>query len=108
MDKNLTFKEQDQIVHYIIRLYKKVDKKLEVEKLVNKNELVTNINDNDLIFRKIVDDALYDLNEDHHRIILNDYIIKQKPIWIYEYYTKSTYYRLKHKAIEEFLQCLNI
>ena len=107
MDKSLTFKQQDEIVNYIIRLYKKADSRIKLEEMIKSDEKSRNISKNDLIMIKIVSDALFELNEDYQRIIQNDYIIKQKPIWIYDYYTKSTYYRLKHKAIEEFLHCLN-
>ncbi|MFV0396386.1 MAG: MG284/MPN403 family protein [Coprobacillaceae bacterium] len=48
------------------------------------------------------------LTEESKRIIENDFIFKKKNGWWREYYAKTTYYRLKTRAMEEMLFYLNV
>ncbi|MGN1399275.1 MAG: MG284/MPN403 family protein [Erysipelotrichaceae bacterium] len=46
------------------------------------------------------------LNIEEKRIFDNDFLNKQQPkYWWRNYYSKSTYYRLKYKAMKTFLHC---
>ncbi len=75
----------------IDRLNEQIDNKDELEKII-------------FTFECIIDT----LNEDSRRIITNDFISTNSPNWWYEYYSKSTYYRMKTKAMEEVLFYLHI
>lgn len=47
------------------------------------------------------------LDDESKRIIHNVFILKLGNEWSNEYYSKSTYYRLKNKAINQFLEQLD-
>lgn len=55
---------------------------------------------------RLVQFALDDLEEDLKRILIQDYVNKSKSYWWNDYYSQSTYYLLKRKAMEQFLDCL--
>ncbi|HPX33316.1 MAG TPA: hypothetical protein PLT36_07415 [Erysipelotrichaceae bacterium] len=50
--------------------------------------------------------ALNDLDEDSKRILTQEYIRKRESYWWNDYYSQTTYYSLKRKAMEQFLACL--
>ncbi|SJZ83947.1 MG284/MPN403 family protein [Anaerorhabdus furcosa] len=41
-------------------------------------------------------------------ILKNEFFSYPNPNWYIEYYSRSSYYRLKKQAIDEFIDCLNI
>lgn len=53
-----------------------------------------------------VDRALKDCSNETKFIIRNGILIIPEPGWYEEVYSKNTFYRLRKKAIEEFLNCL--
>lgn len=55
----------------------------------------------------LIDASLACLEEDHRRIVRNDFLDPQPKNWWMEYYAKSTYYRLRQRALEHFLRCLH-
>lgn len=57
-------------------------------------------------FYRYVDFTLSQLDEDSKLIITNDFINKNKGYWYLDYYSVSTYYRLRNIAINKFLDCL--
>lgn len=44
------------------------------------------------------------LDLESQRILYYDYIVKQPSNWYTKYYSKSTYYRLKNIALDDFLK----
>ena len=56
---------------------------------------------------RLIETALEFLEEDFRRIIRNDFLDPQPKQWWMDYYAKSTYYRLKQRALEHFLRCLH-
>ncbi|MGI6510745.1 MAG: MG284/MPN403 family protein [Erysipelotrichaceae bacterium] len=50
--------------------------------------------------------ALDDIDEDSKRILTQEYINKRESYWWNDYYSQTTYYSLKRKALEQFLACL--
>ena len=49
------------------------------------------------------------LNQMHHDkalILWNDYFSKRESKWFFNYFAKSTYYRLRSAAIDEFVRCV--
>ncbi|HPW53409.1 MAG TPA: hypothetical protein PLI19_02320 [Erysipelotrichaceae bacterium] len=54
----------------------------------------------------LVQFALNDLDEDSRRILTQEYIHKRESLWWNSYYSQTTYYSLKRKAMEQFLACL--
>ena len=51
-----------------------------------------------------VDYILQQLDEQSAKIIYNDYLVNSTDNWWIYYYSKSTYYRLKNKAMDIFLE----
>lgn len=47
---------------------------------------------------------LLQMGEDLSRVIYNEYLLGNNKEWWIFYYSKSTYYRMKHKAIDLFLE----
>ena len=60
----------------------------------------------DLVF--LVNRALEDCSQDTQCIIKNEYLKVSDPYWYEQYYTRSTYYRLKREAVDEFVESLDI
>ena len=60
------------------------------------------------IFINHIDNALNSLDQELRRILINDFFEVRKDYWYLEYYTRSTYYRLRKEAIAEFLHCLGL
>lgn len=50
---------------------------------------------------------LEELSKDERRILVRDFIETSDRNWWMDYYSKSTYYRLKNEAIKHFLDCLH-
>lgn len=55
----------------------------------------------------LIETTLECLEEEYRRIIRNDFLEPQPKQWWMDYYAKSTYYRLKQRALEHFLRCLH-
>lgn len=70
-----------------------------IDSLYNKEELEKAIKSYDFI--------LSCLSEESRRIIEKDFLYKDKKDWWVLYYSRSTYYRLKTRAMEEVLYYFN-
>lgn len=57
---------------------------------------------------RIIDTVISFLDEDSRLIITNEFMYKSKSTWYLNYYSKSTFYRLKNEAMIHFLDCLHI
>ena len=54
-----------------------------------------------------LDKILERLSKDSYMIIYHDFVLKKEKNWWLEYYSRSTYYRLKTRAMEEVLFYFN-
>ncbi len=52
----------------------------------------------------LIDYIISSLDEDSQRILYFDFVYKNNKYWWREYYSKSTYYRLKNIAMDAFLK----
>ncbi len=59
-------------------------------------------------FLNLIETTLMTCSEPTNWIIRHDYLEKKKNNWYMEYFAKSSYYRLKKVAINEFLNCLEV
>ncbi len=57
-------------------------------------------------FYRYIEYAISQLDVDSRLIIFNDFMAKNKGYWYLDYYSMSTYYRLRTIAINKFLDCL--
>jgi hypothetical protein len=102
------FKQKDLIIKKIGIDYRKV-RFLELEALVIKEDesgYIENKKDNSYYneLKIKVDYILLQLDEQLARIIFNEYLTNKVDNWWIYYYSKSTYYRLKNKAMDCFLE----
>lgn len=102
------FKEKDSIIKKIGIEYRKANL-LELEiNCVNEEESVYLENDKKEKYyenvRKKVDYIFLQLDDQLSKIIYNDYFTLKKDNWWIFFYSKSTYYRLKNKAMDIFLE----
>ncbi|HCY07198.1 MAG TPA: hypothetical protein DHS57_08155 [Erysipelotrichaceae bacterium] len=108
MIDKLTNKELEKIVKHIGETYRKSVLRREINAgimQINENSKAYK-NDSDFIFA--IDCYLNECSRDTKCIIENEYLKKKESLWYLDYYTKSTYYRLKKKAIIEFINCMNL
>ena len=77
-------------------------------KLLNNLEKLKDIDEESQRFVMKVNFALLSLEKDEAMIIYNDYILKKERKWSVPYFSKASYYRKRNKAIEVFLDFLEL
>ena len=107
-DENLTTMQQEKIMRYLIQRYRiscsRMDRYEECDCVFEHYETYKS----DKTTKMLVENALKELDVDEQRIIQKSYIENNTDLWYLDYYTKSTYYRLKTKALSKFLHCLHV
>ena len=73
-----------------------------VNSIINGNECEFYVKENDYDL-ELLDYAISQLDEDSQRIIYFDFVYRNNRYWWREYYSKSTYYRLKNVALDLFI-----
>ena len=61
--------------------------------------------DKDYLF--LIDETLSRLSVEEQSVLRNDFLSPLSKNWWMEFYSKSTYYRLRHLAVDRFLHCLH-
>ncbi len=106
LNPNLTLAEKKVIVGYFVNLYNQAVAREELRK-INRHSYLGDIeNDKTLIY--LMDHALTHVSRETQLIIRHDYIFKSSENWYLEYFSKTSYYRYRLQAIDEFINCLNI
>ena len=84
--------------------------KRQMESLENQNDVATNMElyKNALDYVRTVDRTLQDCSNDTRLIIRHGFLNNSEPGWYGSYYSRNTYYRLRKKAISEFLNGLKM
>lgn len=105
-DENLTMEQKEQIVRYLMKCYRKADNR--IRRYEELNCVAENIEDyrSDKTTCMLVDDAVRELNSSQQLIIRNEYMHPLDCKWYTEYFSRSTYQRLKIQAVDKFLRCL--
>jgi len=125
--KKMSFKEKDKLLRYVFREYQKA--KMIVDGYEAKNyypilsaltlkeggspyqlekDLLQNLEKKENS-QKMIDSIDYVLNTMEERskeLIIKEFYEKDTSNWWMEYYSRSTYYRLKNKAMQEILYYL--
>ena len=57
-------------------------------------------------FIDFIDSTLELLLKEHKDILVNDFFYQKERNWWNKYYSKTTYYRIKATAMNDFLRCL--
>lgn len=106
-DEKLTAKQKEQIVEYLMRCYRKSSNR------IRRYETLNSVQENKAVYQydqttcMLVEDALNELNPQMKRIIVNDFMHPLEGKWYLEYYSRSSYLRLRAQAVDEFLRCLH-
>lgn len=58
-------------------------------------------------YRYLIACSLESLSEEERRILEAEYLELKGKNWWMEYYSKSTYYRIKYRALTRFIHCLH-
>jgi hypothetical protein len=115
----MSFKHKCKFLVEIIKEYKRAKIAIENEN-INFEHVSEEINDyldydhskeRMMYYKKyyhLINNVLNELKQDSLDLINNDYILNSSQKWWETLYSKSTYYRLKHKAVDEFLELSNI
>ncbi|MBE6110624.1 MAG: hypothetical protein E7194_09430 [Erysipelotrichaceae bacterium] len=62
----------------------------------------------DYAFRNYVERALRDCSKDTQLIAVHDFLEVHERSWYHAYFSQSSYYRRRKKAVDEYLHCLEI
>ena len=93
-----------QVITRVIKETKNQYKKSMAERLnsgiEDKDELKSLISSFEMIIKA--------LSHDSQLIIVNEYVEQKENEWWVDYYSRATYYRLKTRALEEFLFYVNV
>lgn len=108
MEKSMKLKDKERAVLSLVKGYRRAQRSLEIRDIkgeIQENEVFYN---DDKVLVHLVESSLKKCSEDSQRIIENEYFTEAAHDWYLSFYSKSTFYRLKHRAIEEFVNCLNL
>lgn len=101
------FKQKDLIIRKIGMEYKKIKFMDDNSSLINEDSHPYFIDKNgkyDLVIKKKIDYILLQMEKTLSMIIYNEYFSSKIDNWWMYYFSKSTYYRLKNKAMDNFLE----
>ncbi|MFV0479536.1 MAG: MG284/MPN403 family protein [Anaerorhabdus sp.] len=104
-NKYLKLKDKEKVICYMFDSYRKSKRKMEARmnwKIEEKSEEYGDA----YSFTTLIENAMETCSEDTQRIFNGEYVEKLHGNWYLEYYSRSTFYRLKHQAIDEFIDNL--
>ena len=105
---NLSYEEEKKIVKYLGSIYQNSKKRMDILSYsgrVCENEPSYQ---NDLEYVRTINRILSDCSRDTRYIIMREYLMNSESDWYLDVYSRGTYYRLKKRAVNEFIRCLNI
>ena len=104
----MNFKQKNIIIKQIARDYKKTKFLFREELMVREESSSYLDNRKDLNYYKElkekIDYILIQMDNNLSKVIYNEYFSNRNEDWWMFYYSKSTYYRLKNKAMDSFLE----
>lgn len=101
------FDELDTLVRYHLRFYRKYQRKEEFySNILEVNEGHT-IKPLEKVYVFWIEKSLSDLSEDERLILVQENLENASKSWWMEYFSKSTYYRIKYRAMSRFIDCLH-
>lgn len=103
--KKFDLSQDRDSMHYLGTIYRSCKKKIEIYQQYQSN---CKEYQNSVCFVDIIDRVLDGCSHDTKIIIQHDFLERNPTCWYESYFSRSSYYRLKDKAILEFLDCLEI
>lgn len=106
--KEMDYRSQCSMLRYIGEVYQRAKKRLDLADYENTVMEKTALYESDSAFVFLIDRTLQDCSKDTRLIIRNEYLSFSHKEWYRGFYSESTFYRLKRKAVHEFIDCLNM
>lgn len=105
MINKYSFQQKQALIRHLASLYQK-----QCVVLSYKNHKILKENSEEyqgaFHFINFIDGTLELLIKEHKEILVNDYFQQEDKGWWQQYYSKTTYYRIKTNAMNDFLHCL--
>ena len=102
----MSLKENNILIKYLGNLYLKMQiEYINTELNIEESGQITKAY-SAIEFIHDVDEILKSLPPDYEIILRNDYFRHRERKWYLKYYSRSTYYRLKVDALNEFVRCV--
>lgn len=105
---SLTNRQLRNITQVICENYRSCKRKM--ESMENQNIVSLNMNEytDAREYVRSVDRILQDCSSDTQLIITKGFLMNSNPVWYLDYFSRNTFYRLRHKAVVEFLRGFRI
>lgn len=107
LSKELQFEDKKLILEKLSECYLKSSRRVQIYKFQGINEESAQYK-GDLTVLQMIEISLEACSKNTQMIIKNEYFTYKQHDWYLDYYSKSSFYRLKKLAIIEFIDCLNI
>ena len=101
------FDELDTLGRFHLRFYKK--QKSKTDFYLNHLEVseAQTVKPLEKVYVYCIEQSLQELSEDERLILTKENLENTSKNWWMEYFSKSTYYRIKYKAMDRFIHCLH-
>ncbi len=101
--KHLTNREKEIILKQLVSCYNQSKKRSSFCNIIKNNDRRI---EHDVRYVQYIDAMIDYCTPESQKILKNEYFEPVVKVWSNEYYSRSTWYRLKKKAVEEFIDCL--
>ncbi len=108
MKEESTYTKNKTIAKYIGKEYQRAKQRMDILEFSNSVERNAEVYHRDMTFVHTIDRLLFDCSRTTRLIVQHEFLANDEAEWFLDYYSRSTYYRMKRKAVEEFVNCLNI
>lgn len=108
LDKSLGIKEKEIIIKYLAKSYRVSKKRESIYQIQGNLREKSGIYNEDKTVIHLIEGTIAECSQNTQLIIMNEYFKNKEYDWYLEYFSRSSFYRLKRVAIEEFIDCLNI
>lgn len=106
MKKAKDYQTQKKLVEFIGNAYMASRKRIDIYEFSGVHNDPGYLND--IAYVHSIERTLQDCSNDTKQIITRDFLQRSETGWYKNFYSSSSYYRLKRRAVEEFMHCLNI
>lgn len=106
-NKELTYQQKINLMNQIGDAYRGCVRRIDLAENSGITCVSERISD-DYAFRNYLERALQDCTKDTQLITVNDFLEIHERTWYLRYFSQSSYYRHRKKAVDEYLHCLEI
>ena len=107
-EKSLTYSQQICIMKYLGDLYRASVRRIERAAESRSTAVHSQMYNDDCQLKSYMERTLRDCSPNTQLITSHEFFENSPSDWYRVYYSQTTYYRLKKKAVGEFLHCLDI